>query len=42
MVAVNPFAYLAIQPIAAPIESKKQGAKRHLTYDNPVLLPTKP
>ena len=29
MIAVKPFDYLAIQPIAAPIEPKKQGAKRH-------------
>ena len=29
MIPVKPFDYLAIQPIAAPIEPKKQGAKRH-------------
>ena len=29
MITVKPFDYLAIQPIAAPIEPKKQGAKRH-------------
>ncbi|MEI6430219.1 MAG: DNA methyltransferase [Pseudanabaena sp. ELA607] len=29
MIAVKPFDYLAIQPITAPIEPKKQGAKRH-------------
>ncbi|WP_219884601.1 DNA methyltransferase [Merismopedia glauca] len=29
MSALNQFDYLAIQPISAPIEPKKQGAKRH-------------
>ena len=29
MTAIQTFDYLAIKPIAAPIEPRKQGAKRH-------------